>query len=56
MLKGDGNNKKRRLTQWEINLCSYILTVDTAALYNIWPVFESDSYDKGEMASQTVTK
>ena len=33
--------KERRLTQKERNLYPYILTVDTVALYNIWPVFYS---------------
>ena len=31
--------KERRLTQREINLYPYLLTVDKAALYNIRPVF-----------------
>ena len=31
--------KERRLAQKERNLYPHILTVDTSALYIIWPVF-----------------
>ena len=40
-LKGDGDSDRQKANSKgnTVNLYPYILTVDKAALYNIWPVF-----------------